>query len=218
MGELPPQSVNPTPAPFNLTDVDRYVLSQTDDEFVYHDWADLKSIIAANNLEVFRRKPSDLVRYIAWTTDIKSQYGSITNYICKERLQWQFDSSSTPASQCRNPIPFADPNDYKILRNDWPYGVTPDITHLVIWLKNSIPVREDNGDVTDESRALINDFVTQTFVARLERLFPDAKDRVMWFKNWTALQSVRSVEHVHVLVRDVPDEIVVEWTGEKARS
>lgn len=72
--------------------------------------------------------------------------------------------------------------------------------------------------MTDESRALINDFVTQTFVARLERLFPDAKDRVMWFKNWTALQSVRSVEHVHVLVRDVPDEIVVEWTGEKARS
>ncbi|OAX79347.1 hypothetical protein ACJ72_06334 [Emergomyces africanus] len=218
MGEPPPQSVDPTPTPFNLTDVDRQVLSQTDDEFVYHDWADLKSIIAANNLEVFRRKPSDLVRYIAWTTDIKSQYGSITNYICKERLRWQLDSSTTPASQCRNPTPFADPNDYKILRNDWPYGVTPDVTHLVIWLKNSIPVKDDNGDVTDESRALINDFVTQTFVARLEGLFHDAKDRVMWFKNWTTLQSVRGVEHVHILVRDVPDEIIAEWTGEHARS
>ena len=35
----------------------------------------------------------------------------------------------------------------------------------------------------------------------------------MWFKNWTALQSVPGMEHVHVLVREVPDEIVAEWTG-----
>ncbi|EDN07333.1 GIG1(induced by GlcNAc in Ca), DUF3605 superfamily domain-containing protein [Histoplasma capsulatum] len=192
MGDIPPQSLNPTSAPFNLTDVDRNVLSQTDDEFVYHDWADLKSIIAANNLEVLRRKPSDLRRYIAWTTDIKAQYGSITNYIY--------------------------PSDYKILRNDWPYGVTSDITHLVIWLKNSIPVREDSGDMTEESRTLINDFVMRTFVARLEKLFRDAKDRVLWFKNWTSLQSVRAVEHVHVVVRDAPDEIITEWTGEHART
>lgn len=45
MGDVPPQPLNPTSSPFNLTDVDRHVLSQTDDEFVYHDWADLKSII-----------------------------------------------------------------------------------------------------------------------------------------------------------------------------
>ncbi|PGH05813.1 hypothetical protein GX51_02786 [Blastomyces parvus] len=215
MGDLPPQPIN---LPFNLTDVDREVLSQTDETFVYHDWADLKSIIAANDLEVFRRKPSDLRRYIAWTTDIKAQYGTITNYICQERLQWQSDGSAPLASQCRNPSPFADPHDYKILRNDWPYGLTPDLTHLVIWLKNSIPVSEDNGDLTDESRSLIDDFIKRTFVARLEKLFPDADDRVLWFKNWTALQSVRAVEHVHVVVRGVPDEIIVEWTGEHARS
>lgn len=33
------------PTPFNLTDVDRQVLSQTDEEFVFHDWEDLKGII-----------------------------------------------------------------------------------------------------------------------------------------------------------------------------
>ncbi|PGH04337.1 hypothetical protein AJ79_07117 [Helicocarpus griseus UAMH5409] len=213
-----PQPLDSTSLPFNLTEIDRQVLSQTDEEFVYHDWADLKDIVAANKLEVFRRKPSDLVRYIAWTTETKAKYGSITNYVCRERLRWQFDPADDPASHCRNPVPFADPNDYKILRNDWPYGVTPDITHLVVWLKNSIPVKAENGDMTDESRALIGDFVSRTFVARLEKLFPDAKDRVLWFKNWTALQSVRSVEHVHVLVRGLPNEILVEWTGDKARS
>lgn len=32
-------------APFPLTDVDKWVLSQTDEEFKKHDWEDLKQII-----------------------------------------------------------------------------------------------------------------------------------------------------------------------------
>lgn len=34
-------------APFPLTDVDRWVLSQTDEEFKYHDWEELREIIGA---------------------------------------------------------------------------------------------------------------------------------------------------------------------------
>lgn len=78
-------------------------------------------------------------------------------------------------------------------------------------------MKPENGDVTDESRALIEDFVTRTFVARLEhdpRFADKARDHVLWFKNWAALQSVRSLEHIHVLVRDVPEDIITEWTGE----
>ena len=33
------------PPAFNLTDVDRQVLAQTDDEFILHNWEDLKAII-----------------------------------------------------------------------------------------------------------------------------------------------------------------------------
>lgn len=32
-------------APFPLTDVDRWVLSQTDEEFKYHNWDELREII-----------------------------------------------------------------------------------------------------------------------------------------------------------------------------
>lgn len=32
-------------APFPLTDVDKWVLSQTDQEFKYHDWDELRQII-----------------------------------------------------------------------------------------------------------------------------------------------------------------------------
>ncbi|KAF3482765.1 uncharacterized protein GIQ15_02089 [Arthroderma uncinatum] len=201
-------------AAFNLSESDRRVLAQTDEEFIYHDWEDLKDIIANNKLELLKRKPSDLRRYAEWSTSIKDHYGSVTNFICRERLHWP--AGTDPQTQCENSTPFADPRDYKILRNDWPYGLTPDITHLCVWIKNKIDAKPENGDVTEESRALIEGFVNRTFTARLKE-FPDADDKVQWFKNWTALQSVRSLEHIHVLVRDVPDDIIVEWTGEEAR-
>lgn len=132
-------------------------------------------------------------------------------------MRWEPLSSSSaaegPKFAYKNAIPFADPRDYKILRNDWPYGVTSDITHLVVWLKAPIPVEPETGDLTPRSRKLIEDFVRKTFVERLEGE-GRTEDMVQWFKNWTRLQSVRALEHVHVLVRDVPDKIIEELTGE----
>lgn len=121
-------------------------------------------------------------------------------------------ADSGPVLPFANPIPFADPSDYKILRNDWPYGLAPGIVHLVVWLRTPVPVKEDGGDLTEESRGLIEGFVKRVFVGRLEREgFDGAEGQVLWFKNWSALQSVRSLEHVHILVRDVPDHILEEW-------
>jgi hypothetical protein len=85
-----------------------------------------------NNLSVLKRKPSDLRRYMEWTIKIKAQYGSMTNYLMVFRLPKAWGSPPfTPASS----VPFADPSDYRVLTNDWPYGLTPDITHLVVWLR-----------------------------------------------------------------------------------
>ena len=86
--------------------------------------------------------------------------------------------------------------DVKILVNDWPYGLEPGIMHIVVWTKASIPVDESTGDLTAESRRLINEFVNKIFVAGLGL----EEDRVLWFKNWAALQSIRTVEHFHVFV------------------
>ncbi len=36
---------NADPMPFNLTDVDRATLAQTDEEFIPHSWEELKDII-----------------------------------------------------------------------------------------------------------------------------------------------------------------------------
>ncbi|KAI1268267.1 hypothetical protein F5Y18DRAFT_222226 [Xylariaceae sp. FL1019] len=174
-------------APFPLTDVDKWVLSLTDEEFTYHDWEDLKKIISDNNLSVLKRKPSDLRRYMKWTARIKTD----KYYLFR--------------------VPFGDTSDYCVLKNDWPYGLTDDITHIVVWSRTVIETDPVNGDMTPESRQTVAEFIERFFV---DRLGPEGHKRVLWFKNWVALQSVRTLEHIHVMVKDASDGLIEEFTRE----
>ncbi|PKX90510.1 GIG1 family protein [Aspergillus novofumigatus IBT 16806] len=196
---------------WNLTEVDRMLLRQTDEEYEPHSWDELKWIIQENRLELFKRLPSHLRRYINWSKGIKERYGGTLNYICQERLSWDVQDSKVVS---RNPIPLASPSDYCIRFNDWPYGVAPGIRHLVVWLKTPFPLQED-GSLASESRARIETFVSATFAQRLAREdHADApEDRVLWFKNWAALQSVSALEHFHVMVRDASEQALGEWIG-----
>lgn len=145
-----------------------------------------------------------------WTAETKAEYGSITNYLIAHRLPKAWGRPPfAPASD----TPFADPSDYRVLINDWPYGFAPGIVHIVVWSRTPIPTDDEVGDMTPEGREMVAGFVKRYFV---DRLGPDGEDKVMWFKNWVALQSVRTVDHIHVLVRDVDQEVLEEWTKEQA--
>jgi len=193
------------------------MLSMTDAEFTPHSWNETNTLITTNRLEDFKRYPSDLRKYLLWSQKTKAEYGSITNFVLKERLHWTpIDANSAPPRfEVQNQELFGDERDFKVLRNDWPYGLEKRITHLVVWLKNVVPVDETTGDVTVGSRERINGFVHERFSRRLDDIFgvDRGKDHVVWFKNWVALQSVRGVDHVHVMVKNVPDEIIEEWTA-----
>ncbi|KAH7143994.1 hypothetical protein EDB81DRAFT_514581 [Dactylonectria macrodidyma] len=204
MGDIVPED-----SPFPLTEVDKWVLSQTDEEFHLHDWEDLKGIIAKNNLHVLKRKPSDLRRYMQWSSETKAQYGSMTQFLLVNRLPKSWGSPPfTPVST----IPFEDASDYSVLANDWPYGLDPEIRHIVVWLRTTVATDPETGDMTPESKALCERFVKRQFI---DSLGPGGEERVLWFKNWVALQSVRALEHIHVLVRNVDDNILKQWTGER---
>ncbi|KAH0371006.1 hypothetical protein KCU65_g2176, partial [Aureobasidium melanogenum] len=205
---------------FPLTAIDREILAMKDEDFSLVTWEELKEIIAANRLELLKRRPSDLRRYIAWSSETKAEYGTITNFVIQKRLHWTPLPSSTPGEppkfEFRNPIPFKDQDDFRILRNDWPYGLDKGIVHICVWVKTPIETDPNTGDVTDFSRKLIEDFVNNTFASRLDTAFGPGtgKEHVLWFKNWVALQSVRGVDHIHVLVRDAPDNMLQVWFKE----
>ncbi|KIV92074.1 hypothetical protein PV10_06543 [Exophiala mesophila] len=203
--------------PFPLTDIDRAHLKLSDDKFEPHTWDQLKTIIAEHDLSALKRWPSDLRRYIKWSIEIREKYGSVPNYVRLVRLQWTALPSSSPSTgpqfAVKSPVPFADAADYKILVNDWPYGYDdPSIKHIIVWLKNRLESEPVRGDMTPRSRQQVNDFIQKTFVDRVKEL-QGHSDKVMWFRNWTALQSIPGIEHVHLFVRDVPDDVIAEWTG-----
>ena len=137
--------------------------------------------------------------------------------MCGKRLHWKpiSDSPETgPVFECNSSKPFANSADYMIRSNDWPYGISPEIAHIVVWSKVQIPDEQPEGDLTVASRRLIQKFVRETFIDKLATAgFEDAGDRVLWFRNWAKLQSVQGLEHIHVLVLDAPEKLLEAWTG-----
>lgn len=80
-------------------------------------------------------------------------------FVMRERLQW--DDMTTSGS------PFSSPANYKILYNDWPYGIDDKIVHIVVWTKFSIEEDSTTGDLTPKSWEEIDGFVKDTFCARV---------------------------------------------------
>lgn len=163
--------------------------------------------IAANNLDALVRTPSEVVKYGRWGAQTRAKYGSIINYLIQHRFPkvWGNTLPFTPNSE----TPFNDPTDYIVLLNHWPYALENGIVHLVVWTRTPLCVDKIKGDLLPESRVAVNEFVRKFFV---ERLGDNGENKVLWFKNWASLQSVRAVDHVHILVRDVHPFIIDEWT------
>lgn len=197
----------------HLTDLDIHILSlPSDGHFTPHSWDNLHQLIGSNDLHLLTRSPSQTRAYLDWTTGVRQQFGSITNYLLQERLKWT--SLGDPETQgflfeFKNATPFADADDYLILQNDWPYGLDPGIMHICVWLKTPLDLKPEDGDLTDQARGLVEEFVKTTFREPLGE--EKNGERVLWFKNWAKLQSVRGIDHVHVLVKDAPSELLKRW-------
>lgn len=72
-----------------LNDKMRRILSTPDHLYHRLTWDEVKEVVRLNKLDQFQRLPSDLRRYLRYTADLKQQYGSIMNFIIKERIKWQ---------------------------------------------------------------------------------------------------------------------------------
>ncbi|KAF4625438.1 hypothetical protein G7Y89_g12728 [Cudoniella acicularis] len=201
--------VNPKEEPsFALTGVDEQAISQTDKPSSYITWEELRTIIQTNNLSILKRTPSDLCRYREWAAETKAKHGSLASYLLAHRLPKTW---GTPPFSPASTTPIEDPSDYRVLLNDWLYGFSPNVRHMIVWTSTAIPTDSGLGDMTAESRNVVKDFVRRHFV---DGLGDSAEEKVVWFKNWGALQSVKGLEHIHVLVRDVDSVIVEKWIRE----
>ncbi|KAF1937447.1 hypothetical protein EJ02DRAFT_458711 [Clathrospora elynae] len=166
------------------SDKDRGIIGTLDERYSVLTWEEVREIVRIDRVDKFHRLPSELRRYRQFTHHLVQEYGSIMNFIVNERLKWE---SMEPMGR-----PFEYEEDIKILYNDWPYGIDPDIVHLVVWTKFELEDDQATGLSTPESRQEIEEYVQKTFA-------PHVKD-FAWFKNWKSLKSVHAVEHFHVML------------------
>lgn len=131
---------------------------QRDEDYRVQTWPEVVSIVRENRLGDFRRYPTELRRYREFVWKVQRDWGSVMVYLLSERIGWAAPSSR----QNRSDRLFACPDDYKILYNDWPYGIDRRIVHLVVWTKFEL------GD-DDETEAEIERFVERTFCAEVAR-------------------------------------------------
>ncbi|PVH98817.1 hypothetical protein DM02DRAFT_595362 [Periconia macrospinosa] len=170
----------------DLSEKDRRIIGTPDEEYRLLTWDEVKELIRLNQFDKFHRMPSDLRKYRYFTHRLIKEYGSIMNYMVNERLKW---TSMTPKGRA-----FEFDEDTTTLPNDYPYAISPSISHYVVWTKFELPDDPVTGLCTEESYREIDEFVRKTFGGR------GGMEEVRWFKNWKALKSVHAVEHFHVMV------------------
>lgn len=153
---------------------------------------------------MLRRNPQDLRNYILWYSGVEKQYGSIAEFVRRERLKWEHPIV------VRDMALFNHPDDFKIIRNDWPYGLAEGITHLVIWSKVSIPIDPDTSLPTAEATATIERFLRGILD---KRLGVDFGKNVLWFKQKTEWQSVKRLDHIHVMVQGLAESEIDALTS-----
>ncbi|CCH45082.1 hypothetical protein BN7_4660 [Wickerhamomyces ciferrii] len=163
-------------------------------------WERSKEIIETNALAELYRNFSETARYGEFKLKVKANGSTVVNEIIRERLQWVNKDGSFALTPKSNEL-FTYEKDVKIITNDFPYNFEDSITHFVVWSKVIIESdpNSDIGDVDDLTKEIINTYVYKSFVEALGL----SKDQVIWFRNFPAIQSVKELSHIHVLIKDL---------------
>lgn len=143
----------------NLSAKDRDIIGTRDEDYHPQTWDEVVDIVRTDRLGDFRRWPSDLRMYRQYIWWLNREYGSVLRFILGERLHWP--EPVVP----RGSRPFECEDDFRILWNDWPYGLDKRIVHLVVWTKFGL---KDDA----QTEAEIDRFVAKTFSSGV------AKDKV----------------------------------------
>jgi hypothetical protein len=83
----------------------------------------------------------------------------------------------------------------------------PKIVHLVVWTKFPLGVTAASDSITPLARMHVESWIAKTFHPRI------ASDHIRWFRNWGAIKSVASLEHIHIMLYDPDPHFIAEVTN-----
>lgn len=170
-----------------------------------YSWQEVRSIIQHNELEMFARSAETTEKYHNFKQRLHENHTTVFKHLVVSTLKWCTEEDVAQSADADIVVPdsgsdlLTNASDLKVVQNDFPYYFEDDVTHLCVWTKKRIESDPSSalGDLSPATRARIEKYVTKTFVDGLGV----ARENLVWFRNWEALQSVREVSHVHVVVK-----------------
>ncbi|CCH62637.1 hypothetical protein TBLA_0H03560 [Henningerozyma blattae CBS 6284] len=164
-------------------------------------WPEIQTIIKSGQLPELRRTPECNDKYQLFKKNLASRNVSVAQHMLNQ-LGWNMDENNRlnqtgfPDLESKVKASFASRESFKILQNDFPYSYDPQIVHLLIWSKIKLPIYKD------ESINLKNEELNSK-INRFLKLNMEGRENVIdydWFINYTVLQSIEAVSHIHLLV------------------
>ncbi|RIA84416.1 hypothetical protein C1645_878949 [Glomus cerebriforme] len=154
-------------------------------------WEDVKEIVETGRLELLHRNKSDQLKYCEFKAKMTQKYGTIDNYLYQVVLKWPKDSPLNDSGSSQEYFSSKTSSTHYNLRlNDFPYTIDSSISHYVLWSK--LPFRDPNDYNTKND---IDLFLKENFPGEKEWLF---------FINPPQIQSIKTIWHGHIFVRDIP--------------
>lgn len=175
-------------------------------------WDEIKYLVLSNQLGQFARSYSEALRYKQQRANFKKQHVSSYKRLVCLQLKWAPEEyfkdpkilDSDIVIALANAKLFADPSDYEMSKNEFPYNFEASVSHLLLWTK--VPILSDpaseHGDLTAHTRHVIDEFIEK----HVRVPFGIDKENITWFRNWTSLQSIPLLSHVHILIKGLSDQ------------
>lgn len=186
-------------------------------------WSEVQEYVGTGELYKLRRSKDETVKYRAHKAALKEKNIEMIDHILG-KLDWNLDDltnlndNTYPTINDKIEACFSQKDLFKLLPNDFPYMFESNIIHILVWSKIQLPLYlDDKTEVSMENqnsvlptmyppmKDKIERFLENTLTEKL-KLKPDTD--FVWFLNYSNLQSIKGISHVHLLIRfkEVPPD------------
>lgn len=162
-------------------------------------WQEARDYVASGHLELLKRSPEGTEKYRQHKQTLS---GDISIDVCG-KLEWdpqeiiELNTVRFPDVTQKVENAFGSSKWFKTTVNDFPYDFEPGIHHLLIWSKISLPMYTENSEtIQNEIYEKISSFLKYN----LELLCHLDNQDYLFFINYSNLQSVKAISHVHLLL------------------
>ncbi|CCK67891.1 Htc1p KNAG_0A02020 [Huiozyma naganishii CBS 8797] len=180
-------------------------------------WGEIKQIIGSRQLHKLRRSKDEALKYQAHKDNLAAKHVSMPEYLLNHH-HWdaaelaELNEEKYPTDEQKTEHLFEDNSLYKVTKNDFPYFYELSVLHLLVWSKIEMPVYANDNTANDTSFTITNKFpdaneavvnrIDQFLAKTLHSKYGMEKGRdYVWFVNYSHLQSVRAISHLHLLIK-----------------